>query len=318
MKVKSGHDVSHGRFGRYLLTAALVALPITMIPLLLQGSAQSAENGSPPTQLAAARTVNADVLTAKSAADCVDGKFTIGPVTLDGSGHVSVDLYSDACTDQQFSLVAYTTEGPDWATSGVQHLAAIDTQTVTGHAEFNVTVPSCYFQLDLIYGSDAPQVLQAGESYFADKGTLIASYNGGQGPCVVTSTTPPTSTPPTTEPPTSTPPTTEPPTSVEPSTTVTTTPPPTTTTTTTTSEPPTSVLPTTWTTTPGAVVAATSSSLPTQVLAEQYNQEGQLPFTGPGAPVGTMIAIGVEALLAGVALLLICAGRRRRAGGSHR
>lgn len=205
------------------------------------------------------------------------------------------------------SLAEYTTEGPNWPTSGLQtlvdhatvYLGASDLpgadDTKRTWQKLTVKTPDCYGQIDL-YGDD---VIYDGQSkdghgpapYQPDNVVtpyhLIAAWNGGEKSCTPdqpSSPTPPPSpstpaSPPATEPPSeeTTPPATP------------TTPPPTSTTPPTTPDvPPLESVPPT---TPGP-----SPSGSTPPLAE----------TGSSAPVGliaggaaTVIALGFGALYAG-------------------
>ncbi len=197
---------------------------------------------------------------------------------MNADGTATVDVVAPACTGGELSLVSYKASGATWETAGIQTRFDIQSKVVTKATSFKVNVPSCYYQLDLITGTDAPATLSAGVPYFFNHDSLLSHYNGGTTGCVepTTTATTPTSSPTL-------------PTSVE-ATVATKTPP----------------------TTPPAVVAPATSSTQNAVVAASA-----LPFTGSSAPIGSMIALAAELIVAGGALLMILSGRRRTAG-SHR
>jgi len=97
---------------------------------------------------------------------------------------VTAKLLDNACATQQVSLVSYQTEGPDYNSAGTETRFDLATTDLTAVLQtLNVLVPGCFFQVDLIYGADAPTTLQHQELYFTRHGTLIASYNGGTESC---------------------------------------------------------------------------------------------------------------------------------------
>ena len=115
---------------------------------------------------------------------------------------VSVQLRFDPAADtsnpcsQTFSLNSYTTEGPDWATTGTQTLLGHDSATLDAQhlkATLTVAVPECFGQTDLYFGSkkydgtDGPVPQYPSVTF--PFGTLIAASNGGQA-CEATPPTP--------------------------------------------------------------------------------------------------------------------------------
>jgi hypothetical protein len=285
------------RFGRYLLAGMLVLAPVTVASIAFAGSANAA--GSPSaTTLAAAQTVSDH---AAPGPDCWENVWISSPtvtVTSSGQGVATVSVVPSQCEGADLTLAAYQTNGPDYTTAGVQTLAGAQTKAVSNGIEttFTLAVPTCYFQLDLIIGSDTPATLPAGVPYFNNSGTLLAHFNGGTSACVVATTT---TTPPVT--------------------TTTTTPPVTTTTTPVTTT--TSVLGTSTTRPPDGT---SSTSLPTSVGALTFTKSPDaavaaqtLPFTGSSLPVGPAIALAIELIVAGGAVVMITSGRRRTRG-SHR
>lgn len=288
VNVSSTRGSQQTRFGRFLLTGALVLAPITLIPIALAGSASASETTSVQT-IGAAQTVTADSTVA--GADCRASHWNVTAPTISAAGTATVTVVPQDCMGAQLTLAAYSTDGGDWATAGAQTRAGVQTKTVTGPTTFTVAVPPCYYQLDLITGVDTPSTLPAGESYFSDHDTLLAHYNGGTA-CVLpssTSTTPTTSS--------------TPPTSVE---------------ATSTSRSTQAVVPSTSSTPP--------ASLPTEVKGESFTKAASptvaataatLPFTGTKLPIGPTVLLALELIVAGAAIMLIMYGRRR-AQGTHR
>jgi len=314
MKVSSKPAQARRSFVRNVAAAALVAAPIVILPIMLGGSASA-------TGLTAQ--------TVPTGTPCVNGNLSVSNLNVGASATVTVALAASGCDYQQVTLVAYTTQGADYEHAGVQTLGAKDTKYVTSApVQFSVTVPNCFFQIDLIYGSDTPATLAAHELYFTNHGTLIASYNGGTTQCGPT--TSPTTTTTTT-------------TSTTPTSSVTTSKPATvlpTTTTTTTATSSTSVLPTGTTTTAGSTTSSAapsgtttttsgavggtstgvpSSGGPTSVQGITFTQGPaavagtSLPFTG--LPTSALVLLGIELLAAGTLVVLTI---RRRGGGAHR
>jgi hypothetical protein len=320
VNVSTTRGPNRARFGRYLLSAMLVLVPVTLIPIALAGSASAA---SPTTTLGAAQTVSANDVTAGLPEKCAqEWTWWVSSPTVNADGTASITVVPDGCSGAPLTLVAYSTHGPTFATAGDETREGFQTLTVTGATTFKVSVPSCYYQLDLVtgVGADTPLTIPAGETYFSNHSELLSYYNGGVA-CVLpttSSTTPPTTT-------TSTPPPVTTTTTAPPTTTTTTTAPPTTTTTTT--APPTSVLATETTkSTDGATTPTTSSTLVTSVQGESFTKSpdaavaataASLPFTGSSLPVGPTIALAIELIVAGGAVLMLVSGRRRSAG-SHR
>ncbi len=235
----------------------------------------------------------------------------------DAPGTVEVRLapgqtVGDGCK-YPVSLAEYTTEGPNWYTSGLQTL--VDHATVYLGAEdlpgsddakrtwqkLTVKAPDCYGQIDL-YGDDVIYDGKSGDGhgpapYQPDNVVtpyhLIAAWNGGDKSCTPeqpSSPTPPAS-PPTPDSPSS-PPASQPPAETTPPATSTTPPPGS-------STPP---------TTPD--VPPLESTPPTAPAPSPSDSTPPLAETGSSAPVGP-IAAGAAAVIAlGAAALY---GTRRRA-----
>ncbi|MFE3857095.1 hypothetical protein ACFXPN_38905 [Streptomyces griseorubiginosus] len=235
----------------------------------------------------------------------------------DAPGTVEVRLapgqtVGDGCK-YPVSLAEYTTEGPNWYTSGLQTL--VDHATVYLGAEdlpgsddakrtwqkLTVKAPDCYGQIDL-YGDDVIYDGKSGDGhgpapYQPDNVVtpyhLIAAWNGGDKSCTPeqpSSPTPPAS--PSTPDNPSSPPASEPPAETTPPATSTTPPP-------SSSTPP---------TTPD--VPPLESTPPTAPAPSPSDSTPPLAETGSSAPVGP-IAAGAAAVIAlGAAALY---GTRRRA-----
>ncbi|TRO59181.1 hypothetical protein E4K73_35640 [Streptomyces sp. IB201691-2A2] len=208
------------------------------------------------------------------------------------------------------SLAEYTTEGPNWATSGRQtmvdkatvYLTAAD---VAGSDEekrtwqkLAVKLPDCFGQIDL-YGDDIAYDGKTGEGhgpapYQPDGVTtpyhLIAAWNGGEKACANGPSDSPTPTPTPSEPTPSTPAGSTPPAEE-------TTPP--------TTPKPSATPPTT------PDVPPLSSKPPTTPNPSPSDSSPPLAETGAGAPVG-LIAGGAAVVIALGAGVVYAAARSRR------
>jgi LPXTG-motif cell wall-anchored protein len=109
----------------------------------------------------------------------------------------------DGC-QYHVSLASYSTEGPDWNTSGTQTFlgwatATLDAKNPQAALDVSSTAPNCFGQVDL-YGNGTKYDGKEGLlPHYPDSSTptdLITAWNGGA-PCT-TPTTPPVTTPPTT------------------------------------------------------------------------------------------------------------------------
>ncbi|WP_044472424.1 hypothetical protein [Streptomyces turgidiscabies] len=218
------------------------------------------------------------------------------------------------------SLAEYTTEGPNWNTSGHQTMVDKDTVYLTaadvadaGGAEhayqkLSVKTPDCYGQIDL-YGDDIAYDGQTGEGHgpapYQPDGVvtpyhLIAAWNGGEKPCDTGASVPPAPTPsepapstpatPTTPAPPTTPAGSEPPVETTPPTTPdsSTTPP----------------------TTPD--VPPAESTPPTNPAPSPSESTPPLAETGAGAPVGPIAGVAAVVVAFGAGALYL-ARRSRRA-----
>ena len=155
----------HRRSARATLRVCAVVAPLVLVPILF---------GS---------TASAGPSLAKTA--CVHGVLGgVGGLTVGASATVTVNLLESSCATQVVSLVAYQTEGPDYNSAGTQARFDLTTASVTAAPRaLQVSVPDCFFQVDVIYGADAPAVLHDQELYYTHHGTLLASYNGGSQTC---------------------------------------------------------------------------------------------------------------------------------------
>ena len=158
-----------------------VALPILLAPFVWEPSATAGSSGSA----------------------CERGSLTGMEIlkTRDAAASVTIHLRETSCSTQVVSLVSYQTHGPDYVTAGAQTRFDLTTGTAnSGSKTLSVRVPSCFFQVDVIYGSDAPRTLKDQELYFTRHNTLLNSENGGAEDClaapvgtpVVSATTAPT------------------------------------------------------------------------------------------------------------------------------
>jgi hypothetical protein len=209
------------------------------------------------------------------------------------------------------SLAEYTTEGPDWYTSGRQtlvdkatvYLTAADVagaDTKQSWQKLSVKTPDCYGQIDL-YGDDVTYDGGTGEGHgpapYEPDGVvtpyhLIAAWNGGEKACTPSTPDSPSPTP------------SEPTTPSTPTTPADSTPP------TGTTAPPTSPSPSsTPPTTPD--VPPLESTPPTTPQPTPSNSTPPLAETGSSAPVG-LIAGGAALVVALGAGAVFMAGRARR------
>lgn len=170
VRILSRTPRSRRGFARNVATAIIVTAPIVTVPLLLQGGASATNQprtGSTPSGVA-----------------CVNGQLDVDSFAVGIDATVSVSLASTDCDYQTVTLVAYSTQGPDYNSAGTQTLFDKDTEFVQGDpVTFSVKVPNCFYQIDLIYGDDTPATLADQELYFTHHGTLIASYNAANPNC---------------------------------------------------------------------------------------------------------------------------------------
>ncbi|MHC5905225.1 LAETG motif-containing sortase-dependent surface protein [Streptomyces sp. S6] len=219
------------------------------------------------------------------------------------------------------SLAKYTTEGPNWYTSGKQTLVEknsvyLGKDDVAGKSDdgrtwqkLSVKTPDCYGQIDL-YGDDVTYDGGTGEGHgpapyqpgnIVTPNHLIAAWNGGDKACEEGGVTPPPSTPTTPEAPT-TPPATE------------TTPPPAGETTPPAPSPSKPVSETTPPTTPE--VPPLETPPPTTPTPSPSESTPPLAETGSSTPVGP-IAGGAAVVVAVGAGAMFFANRSRKKGSAQ-
>ncbi|BBC31078.1 uncharacterized protein SGFS_023720 [Streptomyces graminofaciens] len=297
-----------------LAATAFVAATATALPLLGVGTASATTSGACESATVQYRIVGADgnivgadwtsqggLYLWKTAPGTVEVRLAPGQTVRDGCKY-------------PVSLAEYTTEGPDWNTSGRQTL--VDKATVYLTAadvagaedakrtwqKLNVKTPDCYGQIDL-YGDDVTYDGGTGEGHgpapYEPDGVvtpyhLIAAWNGGEKPCTPSRPEKPTPTP--SQPTPSSPATPTTPAGDEPP--AETTTPPTT--------PRTSTTPPT---TPD--VPPLSSTPPTTPKPTPSDSTPPLAETGSSAPVG-LIAGGAALVVAVGAGAMFAAGRARR------
>jgi hypothetical protein len=202
--------LSRSHQARILAALAATAVAGAVVPLLVAGTASATTSGDCQSATVQYRIVDAD------------GK----PVGADWSsqggfhqwdavpGTVEVRLAPDQSVGDgckyPVSLAEYTTEGPNWFTSGHQDL--VDKATVYLTAadvadsadakrtwqKLEVRTPDCYGQIDL-YGDDVTYDGKTGDGHgpapyepdnIATPFHLIAAWNGGEKPCAPGSPTP--------------------------------------------------------------------------------------------------------------------------------
>ncbi|MFJ9426401.1 LAETG motif-containing sortase-dependent surface protein [Streptomyces sp. NPDC101249] len=207
--------MSRRQRSRTLYALAATAFAAGALPVLAAGTASALSDGGCRSATVQYRLVD------------TDGK-TIGPDwTSQGGFHqwtsvpgtVEVRLapdqkVGDGCT-YPVSLAEYTTEGPDWLSSGRQALVDmstvyLDAKDVAGSGDagrtwqkLTVKSPDCYGQIDL-YGDDVTYDGKTGEGHGAlpDQPSgvmtpyhLIAAWNGGDKACEPAAPESPTPTP---------------------------------------------------------------------------------------------------------------------------
>lgn len=117
------------------------------------------------------------------------------PITIVGdTATVSVDI-APGCSNLELSLVSYKAPGPTFSaeTASQQVLFSSDDQPGLGAGphSFHVMVPSCYYQIDFVYGSPITQLGPAGtDNFYNAQHRLIETTTGGTQSCVTS--TPPT------------------------------------------------------------------------------------------------------------------------------
>lgn len=212
--------MSHSQRVRTSVALTAAALTTAALPASWAGTAHAAEAETCESATVQYRVADADT-------DSADADWTVQDGFHrweDAPGTVEVRLapgqtIADAC-EYPVSLAVYTTEGPDWESSGLQTFVEKDTVYLTAAdlpdegdpkwtpQELTVRPPDCYGQIDL-YGDDITYDGQDADghgpapSYPEGIGTpnnLIAAWNGGDKECVPDEPDEPTPTPTPTDP----------------------------------------------------------------------------------------------------------------------
>lgn len=90
------------------------------------------------------------------------------------------------CHGTTVTLVAYEAPGPRWnpRTAPEQRIFDVDTAVVGAERHrFQVAVPDCYFQVDLVYGAAIEQFDPPNRVTYSAGGRLITAANGGHQVC---------------------------------------------------------------------------------------------------------------------------------------
>ncbi|HEV2249691.1 MAG TPA: hypothetical protein VGT60_04210 [Candidatus Limnocylindria bacterium] len=94
---------------------------------------------------------------------------------------------SSGCAGKELTLVSYTAPSAEFTreTASQQQLFEAKTGTFNnGSFTLSVHVPSCFFQVDFVYGTPITQF--GGSSFYSDQGRLIMGVNGGTTECATT------------------------------------------------------------------------------------------------------------------------------------
>jgi hypothetical protein len=137
----------------------------------------------------------ATLASAKTASSCSTTKpvtVTQGLAVAAGSATVGFTV-AHGCS-VQVSLVSYMAPGStfDEQTASQQVLYKSVTETLSeGSYTLTVAVPSCYHQIDFVYGTPIHQLGPAGsQNFYGKQGRLIATATGGSTACVAPPTCP--------------------------------------------------------------------------------------------------------------------------------
>ncbi|MEA2639508.1 MAG: hypothetical protein QOF51_902, partial [Chloroflexota bacterium] len=144
----------------------------------------------------------------------INGTTTVYDLT--GNTHAGdtvkvVFTLASGCSSQQVSLVSYKAPGPTFDANTANQQTVYQQQTGSFSAGVNnylqVTIPSCYFQIDFVRGAVITTLGPAGSTnFYSAQNRLIDANNGGTGSCVTpTATSTLTKTPTATNTPTKTP-----------------------------------------------------------------------------------------------------------------
>ena len=106
--------------------------------------------------------------------------------TVGGVSTVTFTM-SNGCVGKEVSLVSYTAPSATFTreTASEQNVFASQTGTFNnGNFTLSVNVPSCYYQVDFVFGGVIQHFGPASSNnYYSDQGRLIASVNGGMTSC---------------------------------------------------------------------------------------------------------------------------------------
>ena len=115
-----------------------------------------------------------------------------GPITIAGGVATVAFTVANGCKDIQLSLVSYKAPSAQFSEQTADQQQLYDSKTGTysaGTFSLAVNVPSCYYQIDFVYGTPIAHLGPAGTNNFYDKqGRLISATNGGTSSCTSTST----------------------------------------------------------------------------------------------------------------------------------
>jgi hypothetical protein len=133
------------------------------------------------------------------------GKVTPGPITVAGSVASVHFTVAAGCKDIQLSLVSYKAPSATFNGTTADQQVLVDSKTQTysaGAFDLSVSVPSCFYQVDFVYGTPITKLGPAGSNnFYGSQGRLISALNGGTEACTTTPpVTPPSVTPPATPP----------------------------------------------------------------------------------------------------------------------
>jgi hypothetical protein len=114
-------------------------------------------------------------------------------VTATGSGITIVNgvvtipfTVAAGCTNVQLSLVSYSAPSAtfDENTAADQVRYQETTQVFSANGQLSIAIPSCYYQVDLVYGTPIEQLGPAGtNNFYGKQGRLIANLHGGTTKC---------------------------------------------------------------------------------------------------------------------------------------
>ena len=94
---------------------------------------------------------------------------------------------SNGCAGKEVSLVSYTAPSATFTRENASEQTVFASHTGTfnnGNFTLSVNVPSCYYQVDFVFGGVIQHFGPASSNnYYSDQGRLIASLNGGMTSC---------------------------------------------------------------------------------------------------------------------------------------